>query len=73
MQTLAFLLTLMHTKSIRNALIVCPNAIVRATWRSEALDLLKYFGLECNVQVEVVTSDMPELQRRKLLHAAKNW
>ena len=73
LQSLAYLLCLMNTGAIRNALIVCPNAIVRTTWRSEALGLLKYFGLDCNIQVEVITVDMPEIQRTKILHAAKNW
>jgi len=72
LQSLTFLLCLMNSKTIKSALVVCPNAIVRTTWRNEALGLLKYFGLDCNIQVKVITADMPELQRTKLLCAAKN-
>lgn len=63
----------MNSGVIRNALVVCPNTIVRTTWRKEALDLLKYFGLDCKIQVRVVTSNMPELQRTKILGKAKMW
>lgn len=69
-QVLSFLVSLMHTGAIRNALIVCPNPVVEPTWWKEANGILAFFP-NCQVQVEMIASKMPELQRTKTLQKAK--
>lgn len=74
MQSLTFLLCLMNAGAVKNALIVCPNALVDTTWREEAEGLINnYFGTKCNIQVNVVTCNMPEKLQNKILKKTKNW
>lgn len=72
--SLTFILCLMHSGKIRNALIVCPVPIVNATWWKETEDLLSFFGgQDSDIQVRRIVSGMPERQRTKILKEAKTW
>jgi SNF2 family DNA or RNA helicase len=71
--SLSFIFSLFDSRTIRNALVVCPNPILLTTWLSEAEKLLKYFGSDCAIQVDVITSEIEEKERRKILKDAKSW
>jgi len=71
--SLSFIFSLLNSRTIRNALVVCPNPILLTTWQSEAKRLLDHFGLDCIIQVDVITSEIREHERNKILKDAKNW
>jgi SNF2 family DNA or RNA helicase len=72
-QSLSFIFCLFDSRTIRNALVVCPNPILLTTWLSEAMKLLDYFGSDCAIQVDVITSEIGEHERNEILKAAKCW
>jgi SNF2 family DNA or RNA helicase len=72
-QSLSFIFSLLDSRTIRNVLVVCPNPILLTTWRSEATKLLDYFGSNCAIQVDVITSEIGKDERNKILKGAKNW
>jgi len=71
--SLSFILSLLDSRTIRNALVVCPNPILLTTWLSEATKLKDHFGSDCAIQVDVITSEIGKHERNKILKDAKNW
>ncbi len=73
MQTLAFLGGLMISKSIRNALIVCPKSVLQ-NWEREARDVLEeYCGLDGVVNILVLDSNIRQDRRERLLKQSLTW
>ena len=71
--SLSFIMSLLDSRTIRNALVVCPNPILLTTWLSEATKVKDCFGSDCAIQVDVITSEIGEPERYKILKDAKNW
>ena len=71
--SLSFIMSLLDSRTIRNALVVCPNPILLTTWLSEATKVKDCFGSDCAIQVDVITSEIGENERNKILKDAKNW
>ena len=72
MQTLAFVLSMLQTGAIRNALVVCPKSNVEVTWVKEAMKLLSHFNwTHDKPKVVVINSQLSDHQRRQLLNVAR--
>ena len=71
MQTLTLLGGLMLSKTIRNALVVCPKSVL-LNWEREARDVLeKYYSLRENIVV--LDSNIRPQRREALLNDALKW
>ena len=67
-QTLAYLGGLMKSRTIRNALVICPVSVLR-TWEREGADILKK-GCVPKATISVVSSDVKKQRRFRLLQEA---
>ena len=71
MQTLAFLGGLMISKTIRNALVVCPKSVLQ-NWKREASDVLEDHCC-LNVNIIVLESSIRQEKRVRILKQALTW
>ncbi len=71
LQTLSFLGGLMTSKSIRNALVVCPKSLL-LNWEREARDVL-ISHCKLRVVITVVDSNISQDRRERTLKQALKW